>query len=111
MCMGPDGVLGLMERCFGKSWVLTNNVIVQTNDKANLPGEPYPKTPRCGSLKNCEQFFPKDWKAVGFVDYRSGAEADYRLSPSSRYRKAGSDGKDIGADVDAVLSATKGVAP
>jgi hypothetical protein len=100
-----------MERCFGKSWILTNNVIVQTNDKPKVLGEPYPKTPRCGSLKSCDQFFPKDWKAVGFVDYRGGAEGDYHLSPSSRYRNAGSDGKDVGADIDAVLAATKGVAP
>jgi hypothetical protein len=110
-CMGPDGAVGMMERCFGKSWILTNNVIVQTNDKANLPGDPYPKTPHCGALKSCEQFFPKDWKAVGFVDYREGVGGDYHLRPSSHYRKAGSDGRDIGADVDAVLAATKGVAP
>ena len=110
-CLAPGGVVGLMERCFGKSWILTNNVIVQTNDKPKMLGEPYPKTPHCGSLTSCEQFFPKDWKAVGFVDYRDGAGGDYHLSPSSRYRKAGLDGKDVGADIDAVLAATKGVAP
>jgi hypothetical protein len=110
-CLGPDGATGTLERCFGNSWILTNNVIVQTNDKPRLPGDPYPKTPHCGALKSCEQFFPKDWKAVGFVDFRNGDGGDYHLSPSSHYRKAGSDGKDIGADIDAVLAATKGVAP
>ena len=101
----------MMERCFGKSWILTNNVIVQTNDSPKLPGDPYPQTPHCGAVKTCGQFFPKDWKAVGFVDFRNGDGGDYHLSPSSHYRKAGSDGKDIGADIDAVLAATKGVAP
>jgi hypothetical protein len=110
-CQGPDGATGVMERCFGHSWIFTNNVIVQTNDNPKLSGDPYPKTPRCGALKSCEQFFPKDWKAVGFVDFRSGNGGDYHLSPSSHYRKAGTDGKDVGADVDAVLAATKGVAP
>jgi hypothetical protein len=111
MCFGPDGATGMMERCFGKSWILTNNVIVQTNDRPKLPGDPYPRTPHCGALKSCDQFFPKDWKAVGFVDFHNGDGGDYHLSPSSRYRKAGSDGKDIGADIDAILAATKGVAP
>jgi hypothetical protein len=110
-CLGPGGTTGLMERCFGKSWIVTNNVIVQTNDKPGLPGDPYPKTPHCGALASCEQFFPSDWKAVRFVDYHNGIGGDYHLSPSSHYRKVGSDGKDIGADIDAVSEATKGVAP
>ena len=109
-CLGPNGATGLMERCFDSSWILTDNVIVQTNDKPRLPGDPYPKTPHCGALKSCQQFFPNDWKTVGFVAFRNGDGGDYHLSPSSHYRKAGSDGKDIGADVDAVLAATKGVA-
>ncbi len=110
-CAGPDGAIGALERCFDNSWIFTNNVIVQTNDKPKLPGDPYPKTPHCGALKTCQQFFPKDWNAVGFVDFRKGDGGDYHLSPSSHYRKAGSDGKDIGADMDGVLAATKGVAP
>jgi hypothetical protein len=101
----------MVERCFGNSWILTNNVIVQTNDKPKLPGDPYPKTPHCGALQSCQQFFPKDWKAVGFVDFGNGSGGDYHLAPSSHYRNTGSDGKDIGADIDAVASATKGVAP
>jgi hypothetical protein len=110
-CLGPGGTVAMMEHCFGKSWILTKNVIVQTNDRGELPGEPYPKTPHCGALPSCEQFFPKDWKAVGFVDFHDGNGGDYRLSSSSRYRKAGSDGKDIGANIDSISEATKGVAP
>ena len=100
-------------RKYGDSWVLTHNVIVQTNDKPKFPGDPYPKTPRCGALKTCQQFFPKDWKAVKFTNFvdGNGSGSDYRLAPTSPYRKAGSDGKDIGADIDAINSATQGVAP
>ncbi len=110
-CVTPDGALGAMKLCFGQSWILDHNVIVQTNDKPKLPGDPYPKTPQCGAAKSCEQFFPKDWKAVKFTNFQDGNGGDYRLAPSSPYRKAGTDGKDIGADIDALNSATQGVAP
>ncbi|MGA9508868.1 MAG: hypothetical protein WBV55_09635 [Candidatus Sulfotelmatobacter sp.] len=110
-CLGPGGTVAMLERCFDNSWIFTNNVIVQTNDKPMLPGDPYPKTPHCGAAQACEQFFANDWKAVHFVNYRDGVGGDYHLSPSSRYRKAGSDGKDVGADIDAVSEATKNVAP
>lgn len=52
--------------------------------------------------------FPADAAAVGFVD---AANDDYRLAASSPYAGAGTDGKDIGADVSAVLAATGGAAP
>ena len=41
--------------------------------------------------------------SVGFVDYDNG---DYRLSPSSLYKNAGTDGKDLGADIGGVNAAT-----
>jgi hypothetical protein len=110
-CLGPDGATGTLERCFDNSWVFTNNVIVQTNDRPRFPGEPYPKTPHCGALKSCQQFFPKDWKAVRFTNFADGNGGDYHLTPSSPYRQAATDRKDIGADIDAVNSATHGVAP
>ena len=51
-------------------------------------------------------FFPKDAKAVGFVDFAGG---DYHLSPTSPFKNKGTDGRDLGADVDGVLSAIAGV--
>jgi hypothetical protein len=110
-CVTPDGALGMMERCFGNSWILTNNAIVPTSERPNFAGGVYPKTPHCGALKSCEQFFPKDWKAVQFINFANGNGGDYHLAPSSPYRRAGSDGKDIGANIDAVNSATAGVTP
>jgi hypothetical protein len=50
---------------------------------------------------------PANMKAVGFVD---SASENYRLAPSSPYKGAASDGKDLGADIDAIDAATKGVA-
>jgi hypothetical protein len=107
-CWSRDGAVGVLERCFGKTWIFTNNVIVQTNDKPKLPGDPYPRMPHCGALSKCDQFFPRDWKAVGFVDFHDANGGDYRLSPSSRYHHAGSDGKDVGADFNAMEDATRG---
>ena len=42
-----------------------------------------------------DNFFPSSLDDVGFVDLRSG---DYRLSSTSRFREAGTDGRDPGVD-------------
>jgi hypothetical protein len=42
-------------------------------------------------------FFPASMSDVGFENYEGG---DYRLQSGSRYKNAGTDGKDIGADID-----------
>ena len=44
-----------------------------------------------------------DWGAVGFVDYAKG---DYRLGPASKYRRRGTDGQDVGVNVDSLNAAT-----
>jgi hypothetical protein len=44
-------------------------------------------------------FFPRSADTVGFVDHRG---SNYRLAVSSPYRKAGTDGRDVGADIDAL---------
>ena len=54
-------------------------------------------------------FFPASVSAVGFVNYNNGIGGDYHLSSSSPYRNAGTDGKDLGADIDTILSETLGV--
>jgi hypothetical protein len=54
-------------------------------------------------------YFPADANAVQFVNYKNANGGDYHLSPSSPYKNAGSDGKDLGADIDAILAATSGV--
>ena len=54
-------------------------------------------------------FFPTSAAAVQFVNYNGGNGGDYHLQPSSPYKGKGTDGKDLGADIDAVNSATAGV--
>ena len=50
-----------------------------------------------------ENHFPASRDAVGFVNLAGG---NYRLATSSPYRNAGTDGKNLGADIDAVDTAT-----
>ncbi len=51
-------------------------------------------------------YFPITMSNVGFVDIFAG---DYRLRTDSPYRLLGSDGKDLGADINAINTATAGV--
>jgi hypothetical protein len=51
------------------------------------------------SLYNAHRnnYFPVSLKAVGFLDLKGG---NYRLAPTSRYKNAATDGRDIGCDFD-----------
>jgi hypothetical protein len=53
-----------------------------------------------------DNFFPATLAEVGFVDVANG---DYRLDPASVYRRAGTDGVDLGSDVDALWAASSSV--
>jgi hypothetical protein len=53
-----------------------------------------------------DNFFPPSLADAGFVDIARG---DYHLGAASPYRNAGTDGKDLGADIDLLDSATAGV--
>lgn len=48
---------------------------------------------------------------VQFVNYNNGAYGDYHLLATSPGHNAGTDGKDIGADINLVLSMTAGHSP
>lgn len=58
--------------------------------------------------------FPKNNQApgnprdVGFVNFANGNGGDYRLSEKSKFKHKASDGKDPGADIDAIEQATRG---
>jgi hypothetical protein len=47
-------------------------------------------------------FHPSSLEQVGFLDLPNH---NYRLAPASRYRKAGTDGKDVGCDFDGIIPA------
>lgn len=49
-----------------------------------------------------DNFFPATVANVNFVDYAAG---DYRLASNSPYKNAGTDGRDIGCDIDSMNAA------
>jgi hypothetical protein len=55
-----------------------------------------------------ENLTPKNLEALGFSGARADKVTDYHLRPDSRAKNAAVDGRDLGADVDAVEAATAG---
>jgi hypothetical protein len=56
-----------------------------------------------------DNFFPSSLAGIGFVDMSAG---NYRLATGSPYKNAGTDGQDLGADIDALEGAlSAAVAP
>jgi len=82
------GVKGLQASC--KDWTFSANAIIGVSSNSKL----YPP----------HNYFPLKIQNVGFADYEKG---NYKLTGS--YQNAGTDGKDIGADIEAVAKATAGV--
>jgi hypothetical protein len=72
-----EGLVAL--RKFVPDFVFKNNVLALADPSL------YPK----------ENEFPSSIERVGFVGFEKG---DYRLAPSSPYRKAASDGQPVGCD-------------
>src|SRR5581483_11802382 len=50
-----------------------------------------------------DNFFPATMADVGFVDLAGG---NYRLAATSLYKNAGTDGRDVGADIDSIADGT-----
>lgn len=61
-----------------------------------------------GSGYPANNFYPLALTDVGFVNYNNGNGGDYHLTANSAYKNAGTDGKDCGADIDIVNTATAG---
>ena len=69
--------------------------IFQKNVLVGGPSDVYP----------ADNFFPATFSDVGFVDFLGG---NYRLGAASPYKNAGTDGKDIGCDFDALNQSIAG---
>ncbi|MGA8764364.1 MAG: hypothetical protein WB562_15965 [Candidatus Sulfotelmatobacter sp.] len=54
-------------------------------------------------------FIARDQQSIGYVKLNNGLDGDYHLAASSKFRGKATDGKDPGADIDAVLGAVSGV--
>ena len=82
--------------CF-QTYTFSHNAIIATS--SYYPPDTYP----------AENYFPSSSSAVAFVNYHNGNGGDYHLQNSSPYKNSGTDGKDLGADIDATNTAIAGV--
>jgi hypothetical protein len=95
-CAYHPAPLNALANCF-QPYTFTHNAIIGT--PANFPPSSYP----------ADNHFPATPAAVGFLNYRNGKGGDYHLQSTSPYKNAGTDGKDLGADMEAIEAALAGV--
>ena len=95
-CGYHDVPIVSLNACFS-TYTFTDNALVA--DPLTYPPSKWPSG----------NYFPVDINAVQFVNYNNGGGGDYHLQASSPYKYAGSDGKDLGADIDMIETATAGV--
>jgi hypothetical protein len=95
-CAFSDNPILVMPSCF-RGFSFSHNALIGA--PASYPASKWP----------AGNSFPSSATAVQFVNYQSGNGGDYHLLASSPYNNAASDGKDIGADMNALQSAISGV--
>ena len=91
-CAAHTKPTSMLDSCFSSYQFTTNAVIAIP---PSLPASDWPYGNQ----------FPKAPQGL-FVNYNNGDGGDYHLAPGSPYKNAGTDGKDLGADIDAVNSYT-----
>jgi Putative Ig domain len=91
-CAHAYPALNIIKQCFS-NYIFSPNAILAS---------PYPSSSWPSGN------FVYSTAAIGFVNYHNGGGGDYHLLPSSPAVGAASDGTDLGANVDAVLSAVSG---
>jgi hypothetical protein len=95
-CAYSDVPITTINTCFS-SYSFINNAIIGA--PINYPPSKWPNG----------NFFPTDPVTVQFVNYNYGNGGDYHLLPSSAYKNAGTDHKDLGADINAIDTLTAAV--
>lgn len=90
-CAYNQSPLVLLNTCF-TPYLFSNNAIIA------LPSNDPP------SLWPSKNYFPANAAAVQFVNYKNGNGGDYHLLSTSTYKNAGTDGRDLGADVDTIMT-------
>ena len=102
---GTDGVLNCavhdspiitLNDCFS-SHIFSNNAVVAIPSIAPVSTWP------------AHNFFPTSATAVEFMNYNAGNGGNYQLQSGSPYKGAGTDGKDLGANIPGVNAAIAGV--
>jgi hypothetical protein len=94
-----SGMIGALNGCMGNTWAAAGNVFANTSSSSHFPGDPLP-------TGNSEA---PSWESVGFTDFNNGNGGNYQLLSTSPYKNAGTDGKDPGAAIDLIQTATAGV--
>jgi len=94
-CARPDVPLPSLNACFPKGYTFSSNAIIAS-----------PNPPTSWPSGN---YFPSSASAVQITNFSNGKGGDYALLSSSPYKNAGTDGKDLGADMSAIQSAIAGV--
>jgi hypothetical protein len=90
-CAYNDIPVSTLNACFSNFSFAANSIV-------SAPSSTLTKWPS-------NNFFPKSTSAVQFVNYNDGNGGDYRLLSSSPYKGKGTDGKDLGADLEAINTA------
>jgi hypothetical protein len=91
-CAVHNSPLITLNACFS-GYIFSHNALLAS------PGS-YPP-----STWPASNFFPTTESAVEFVDYTGGSAGNYALQSTSPYKHAGTDGKDLGANVPGVNAA------
>ncbi len=94
-CAYSDVPITIFNTCFA-SYVFSKNAVIASPSAFS------------SSVWPTGNFFPLDIMTVAFLNYKNGNGGDYHLLASSPYKNAGSDGKDLGADIDAIQNAIAG---
>ncbi len=95
-CAYHDVPQTTFKACFTGSAFTTNAII---GASSSYPATSWPSS----------NYFPASATTVQFVNYKGGSGGDYHLQSSSPYKNLGTDGKDLGADIDALSSEIAGV--
>jgi hypothetical protein len=96
-CAFPDTPLATLTACF-TPFSFTHNALI------GVPLNNFPP-----ALWPSGNFFPSTTTTAMFMNYNSGVGGNYQLQVGSPYKNAGTDGKDLGANVTGVQAATAGV--
>jgi hypothetical protein len=91
-CAVHDSPLITFNECFG-SYVFSHNALISIPSLAPVTAWP------------AQNFFPAPAAAVQFVNFNGGSGGNYQLQSASPYKRAGTDGRDLGADVFAISGA------
>jgi hypothetical protein len=95
-CAFSDVPITVLSTCF-TPYSFTHNALIAA--PASFPSTKWP----------AGNYFASSTTTVQFAKYNGGIGGDYHLVASSPYKGAGTDRKDLGADINALTAATSGV--